>query len=163
MKDQIKKSKNQPTIQQLILLCRHIDEMEKIGMTRNHSIRLLELTADVYAKLLKGGSASPHSAGQVGLWSVAAKKAKRVHPKMRNGEYLIVEHGTPRRAFALRVFNDLYLRDKLNEVEMNKLVRKYWKLAVITKEEDHMLTKIARSKMYSSPEKRWATAGIKFK
>lgn len=153
-----KPSKNQPTIKQLCLACRHVEEMEKEGMTINHAIRILELLTDVYAKLLKGGSASPHSAQQVELWSLAALKFKNSKPYAR---HVRVEHGTPRRAFALKVL-DLYHKNKLNESEMANLVKKYWKLAVITLEEDEKLNKIARSKMYDTPELRWKAAGISF-
>ena len=151
-------SKNQPTIKQLCMACRHIDEMIAEGVTMNHAIRLLELFTDVYAKLFTGGSASPHSAKQVKLWSLAAKKFKS---KVSFGKYVRVEHGTPRRAFAHMVLK-LYRKQKLNKREMDKLVKKYWKLAVITIEEDRRLGKIARSKMYKTPEQRWRAAGIHF-
>lgn len=153
-----KQSKNQPTIEQLHMACRHISEMKKVGVTMNHAIRLLELLADVYAKLLNGGSASPHSAKQVKLWSLAARKFEYSKP-YRN--YVLVEHGTPRRAFAMMVLR-LYSKGKLNKHEMNKLVKKYWKLAVITLEEDSKLGRIARSKMYKTPDLRWKAAGIRF-
>ncbi len=45
---------------------------------------------------------------------------------------------------------------------MQRLVERYWKLAVITLEEDQRLNKVARSKMYDTPEKRWSAAGINF-
>lgn len=151
-------SKNQPRIKQLLIMCRHIDELEKEGVTMNHAIRLLELSTDVYAKLLKGGSATPHSAEQVKLWSVAARKFKYSKPY---ANYVRVEHGTPRRAFALLVL-ELYRKNKLNKYEMDKLVKKYWKLAVITLEEDSKLGRIARSKMYKTPDLRWKAAGISF-
>jgi hypothetical protein len=41
---------------------------------------------------------------------------------------------------------------------MNRLVRKYWRIAVITHEEDR---KISR-KWFKSPQERWAAAGIRF-
>ncbi len=151
-------SKNQPTIKQLLIMCRHIDEMIAEGVTMNHAIRLLELSTDVYAKLLTGGSASPHSAKQVKLWSLAAEKFKS---KASFGKYVRVEHGTPRRAFAHMILK-LYHKQKLNKREMDKLVKKYWKLAVITLEEDRKLNKIARSKIYKTPELRWKAAGIHF-
>jgi hypothetical protein len=46
---------------------------------------------------------------------------------------------------------------------MNNLVKRYWKLAVITLEEDARLTKAAPcATMFDTPELRWATAGIVF-
>ncbi len=151
-------SKNQPTIKQLNLACRHIDEMVADGVTMNHAVRLLELFSDVYANLLNGGSATPYSAKQISLWSVAAKKVKSAK---KFGDHVRVEHGTPMRAFALMVL-DLYRKNKLSKREMDRLVRRYWKLAVITLEEDRRLSKIARSKMYETPDLRWKAAGIEF-
>ena len=158
MKKTKKPSKNKPTIKQLRMMCRHVDEMEKEGMTINHAIRILELSTDIYAKLLKGGSASPHNAGQVKLWSLAAHKFKNFRPY---ANYVRVEHGTPRREFA-RLVLKLYHKNKLNEHEIDNLVKKYWKLAVITLSEDRKLNKIARSEMYKTPKLRWKVAGIRF-
>jgi hypothetical protein len=45
---------------------------------------------------------------------------------------------------------------------MAKLVERYWKLAVISLEEDKRLNKVARSKAFKTPEDRWAAAGIEF-
>jgi hypothetical protein len=73
-----------------------------------------------------------------------------------------VEHGTPRRSFARKVLK-LYQRDNLNAKTMAKLIKRYWKLAVITLEEDERLNKVARSKIFKTPEERWAAAGIAFK
>jgi hypothetical protein len=38
---------------------------------------------------------------------------------------------------------------------MAKLVKRYWKLAVITLEEDNRLNKVARSRAFKTPEARW--------
>jgi len=157
----IKKSKNEVTIDHLKLSCRHIREMINEGITENHSIRILELLTDVYAKLHMGGTASPHHVSQVKLWSKAARKIKKLNPKAKPQDYFRVEHGTPRREFS-RMVLQLYIENKLNKKIMNHLVKKYWKLAVITLEEDKKLNKIARSKMFDTPEKRWANADIKF-
>jgi hypothetical protein len=72
-----------------------------------------------------------------------------------------VEHGTPRRGFALMVL-ELYQKEKLNKKSMERLVNKYWRLAVITLEEDARLNKIARTEIFRTPDERWAFAGIKF-
>lgn len=155
-------SVNQPTIDQLVLLCRHVDKMKQAGLSDNFAIRILELVADVYAKLLYGGSATPHFAEQVELWSLAAKRAKKMNPDRKYGEYLRVEHGTPRRAFA-KLILDLYHEGKLTKQTVDELVGKYWKLAVITLEEDQVLAKRSlRSKMCLTPEERWTMAGIRF-
>jgi hypothetical protein len=45
---------------------------------------------------------------------------------------------------------------------MNTLATKYYKVAVITLDEDKCLNKIARSKIFRRPDDRWKLAGIKF-
>ena len=131
------------------------------GVTENMAIRTLELFANVYAKLLMGGSASPHHVKQVELWSVKAKRLRKKMPDGKPKDLFRVEHGTPRRAFARKAFT-LYQKGKLSEKSMQKLVHRYWKLAVITLEEDQCLNRVARSRMFDTPEKRWSAAGIKF-
>lgn len=54
---------NAVTIDQLNLACCHTKEMMAAGVTENLAIRTLELFADVYAKLLMGGNASPTGLG----------------------------------------------------------------------------------------------------
>lgn len=56
----------------------------------------------------------------------------------------------------------LYENDALNENEMAILVKQYWKLAVITVEEDQILNKNFRSKLFNSPDERWEAANIVF-
>lgn len=133
------------------------------GVTENLAIRTLELFADIYAKIHHGGSTSPHHVRQVpqNQWSVAAKKSLKNDPMAKAGSLLRVEHGTPRRAFARKVLK-LYQANKLNARTMAILCRKAWKLAVITVDEDSALNKVARSKVFSSPDERWRAAGIIF-
>ena len=130
-------------------------------MTVNMSIRTLELFVDVYAKLLSGGSASPHHVSQVTLWSVEARRVLDRNSEVEPRLHFRVEHGTPRREFALRVLR-LHDSGRLTKRAMAALVRKSWKLAVITLEEDSTLNKVARSKAFDTPEARWAAAKIKF-
>jgi hypothetical protein len=144
-----------------MLACRHYEEMVTAGLTPNMAIRTLELFTDVYAKLHKGGSATPHHVDQVDLWSVKARRIRNRIPDAKPRNYFRVEHGTPRRGFAHKVL-DSYRKDMLNTKTMAKLVERYWKLAVITLEEDGRLNKIARSKTFKTPEERWAEAKIKF-
>lgn len=157
-----KASRNAVTIDQLVLACRHMEEMIAIGVSENGAIRTLEIFADVYAKIHMGGSATPHHVRQVSLWSVQALKLREGAPNTKPRDYLRVEHGTPRRGFA-RMVLELYRRDNLSEKTMAKLVKRYWKLAVITLEEDERLNKVARSKTFKTPEERWAAAGIKLR
>ena len=96
-------SRNALTIEQINLACRHVMELQKAGVTENFAIRTLELFTDTYAKLLNGGSASPHSVNQVKLWSIAALKEKENNPTAKPKGRFIVEHGTPRRTFARKV------------------------------------------------------------
>ncbi|MFI5021598.1 MAG: hypothetical protein ACHQRJ_08100 [Alphaproteobacteria bacterium] len=150
-------SKNAITIEQIKLACRHVNQLMAEGVTENLAIRTLEIFTDVYAKRYKGGSATPHHVDQVTLWSVDARKKRKQFPNAK----LRVEHGTPRRAFARKVM-ELYRERKLNAYAMNQLVKRYWKLAVVTIEEDKRLNKVARSTAFDTPDKRWAAADIKF-
>jgi hypothetical protein len=137
--------------------------MRAAGVTENHAIRTLELFADVYAKMHNGGSATPHHVSQVPIaqWSLAAQSLFNSNPEGRPMDYLRVEHGTPRRAFA-RLVLDLYRSGDLSEQTMADLVKRWWKLAVITLEEDARLNKVARSALLNSPDERWQMAAIKF-
>ncbi len=155
-------SRNAITIDQLALACRHLEEMTASGVTMNMAIRTLELFADVYAKVHMGGSATPHHVDQVELWSIHAKRLRYRMPDAKPRDYFRVEHGTPRRSFALKVL-ELYKKDKLSAKSMNKLVGRYWKLAVITLDEDRRLNKLTRSKTFETPEQRWAAAVVKFR
>ena len=74
------KSINALSVGQIRLACQHVLEMKVAGVTENLSIRTLELFVDVYAKVSVGGSATPHSADQVKLWSKAALAAKKENP-----------------------------------------------------------------------------------
>lgn len=154
-------SKNAITIDQLKVACRHVEEMMTAGVTENLAIRTLELFADVYAKLHIGGSATPHHVDQVELWSIKARKLRDALPEAKPRDYFRVEHGTPQRCFARKILG-LYEKDKLNARTMTRLVERDYMLAVITLDEDKRLNKIARSKTFDAPEKRWAAAGIEF-
>jgi hypothetical protein len=135
--------------------------MRDIGVTENGAIRTLELFADVYAKLHMGGTATPHHVNQVKLWSVKARKMRTRMPDAKPRDCYRVAHGTPRRCFARKVL-ELYDKNKLTDKTMARLIEQYWKLAVITLEEDVTLNKFARSKSFNTPADRWAAAGIKF-
>lgn len=132
-------------------------------MTLNTAIRILELMTDVYAKVLTGGSANPHHVSQVpeDQWSVTALAVRQTTSTSKAGDLFRVEHGTPRRVFA-KMALDLFDRGQLTENSMQTLTKRFWKLAVITIEEDQRLNRIARSKPFGSPEERWAAAGIAF-
>ena len=45
---------------------------------------------------------------------------------------------------------------------MDRLCDKRWKVAVITHAEDKRLSEIGRSKLFDTPEERWAAANIEF-
>ena len=154
-------SKNAITIDQLRIACRHVEEMRAAGVTENLAIRTLELFADVYAKLRVVGNASPHHVDEVKLWSVKARQLRNAKPDAKPRDNFRVEHGTPRRGFAREVLA-LYRKDKLNERTIKELVKRHWKLAVITLDEDQHLNKTARSQMFDTPEERWRKAGIEF-
>lgn len=138
-------------------------ELRVAGVTENFAIRTLELFADVYSKLYTGGSATPHHVRDVPKrqWSRAARRLYKGQTTLKPKDGLRVEHGTPRRAFA-RMVLELYDRDDLTEATLAALVAQYWKLAVITLEEDARLNTVARSKHYDTPDERWSAAGIRF-
>jgi hypothetical protein len=152
-------SKNKLTTDQLKIACRHVRELIDAGVTENLAIRSLEQFADFYAKMHCGGSATPHHVRQVPRrqWSVAAREEFERNPLAK----LRVEHGTPRRAFAKKVM-DLFDNDNLTEDAMATLIKRFWKLAVITIEEDARLNRIARSRAADSPDERWRRAEISF-
>jgi hypothetical protein len=164
MRSEAPASVNAPTIDQLAIACRHVDELRKAGCTENAAIRILELLADVYAKLKCGGSATPHHVDQVDRrqWSTAAKEAQRENPNAKAGALFRVEHGTPRRAFA-RLVLKLFHRGDVTAETMNALVDSHWKLAVITLDEDRRLNRNGRrSRLDATPDERWREAGIRF-
>jgi hypothetical protein len=151
-------SKNEITIDQLKLACRHSEEMKDADLTENMAIRTLELFADLYAKFQVVGNASPHHRNQFKLWSRRALELKKKDP---NSKSFRCEHGTPRRGFARKV-QELYKQGNLNLKNMNLLVERYWKVAVITVDEDRVLnSRKLRSEMLATPEERWEKAGIK--
>ncbi|WP_095012677.1 hypothetical protein [Tsuneonella mangrovi] len=151
---------NALTADQIGLMCRQVDELVDAGVSLNLAIRTLETAVDTTAKHLILGNASPHSADQVPKkqWSVAARAAHCEDPRRPPKEYLRVEHGTPRRAFT-RLVLDAYRLGELNQSKFESLVERYWKVAVVTLEED---ARLMRSQMMDTPDQRWAAAGIKF-
>jgi hypothetical protein len=155
----MKPSKNKLTTDQLKIACRHVRELRAAGVTENLAIRSLEQFADFYAKAQSGGSVTPHHVRQVHRrqWSIAAREEFERNPLAK----LRVEHGTPRRAFAKKVM-ELFDSDNLTEHAMATLIERFWKLAVITIEQDARLNRIARSKAADSPDERWRMAGISF-
>src|ERR1700730_7358815 len=150
-------SKNAITIPQLKIASRHVEEMTAAGVTENLAIRTLELFADVYAKFKVIGNTSPHHVNHVKLWSVKARKIREAMPDAKPKDYFRVENGTPRRGFARKIL-ELYQNRELNERRMEDAVQRYYRLAVITLQEDQNLNKIGRSKMFDTPEERWAAA-----
>jgi len=154
-------SVNRPTIEHLMIACRHVRELMNANVTENLAIRTLEIFTDVYAKMLHGGSASPHHVNQVPLtqWSTKARALRDSGASLAG--QLRVEHGTPRRNFARKVLA-LYESGNLTEAAMDDLSRKLWKLAVITIGEDRALNQSMRSAEFDSPDARWRKAGITF-
>jgi hypothetical protein len=69
-------SKNAATIEQIKLVCRHVDEKLAVGLTFNASIRTLERVANGYAKFRAIRSTAPDHVSQYSLWSTAALAAK---------------------------------------------------------------------------------------
>lgn len=155
-------SKNAPTIDQLKMVCRHVEEMMTDGgMSENWAIRLLEQMTNMYAKYRILGRVKVDHADDYELWSKAARRAKAANPSGAYGTYLRVERGTPRRHFAREVLA-AYKEEKLTKEWMDRHCDRQWKVAVITQEEDLRLNKLGRSKLYPTPDERWAAAEIEF-
>jgi hypothetical protein len=154
-------SKNAVTIEQLATACRHVDELINAGMTENLAIRNLEQFANFYAKMRIIGNTAPDHVDQYKLWSKAARTARSATPDRPSGQHLRIEHGTPRRHFARYVL-ETFKAGNLTKEWMDHLCDTKWKVAVITHEEDQQLNTSARSQLFDTPEKRWASAGIKF-
>lgn len=153
-------SVNALNVEQVSLLCRHFCEAIDAGINENTAIRTLEQAVDATARYRSLGHSKPVKVHDIpdGRWSVAAKLALTANPKTKFGDYLRIEHGSPKRAFT-RLVLALYRGKTLNLNSFHDLIDRHWKLAVITIEEDRRL---ARTAMFESPEQRWAAAGIKF-
>ena len=151
-------SKNAVTVEQLAIACRNVGELRAAGMSENLAIRNLEQFANMYAKLRHPGHLSPDHVRQYRRWSLKALEAEAANPGRRHGEYLRVEHGTPRRQFARMVLSG-FESGSLSEEWLNDLCDRMWRVAVITHEEDRLL---CRSSDMGDPEARWRSAGIEF-
>jgi hypothetical protein len=116
---------------------------------------------EIYAKAQRGHGIMPLTARDVDLWSVEARRLRDADLDMRPRDNVIVEHGTLRRAFT-RMVMDLNATGMLTEDALRNLVERFWKVAVITVEENSQLNRLARSKAYDTPDERWAAAGIGF-
>lgn len=163
-KDTVRTSKNFITIDHLKLACRHFGEMRSANITENLAIRILEHWVEIYSKLYTGMSASPNSVRKIPLsrWSINARKLHAAIPNAKPQQYFRVEHGTPRRWLAKKVL-EIYQEGKLNQRRMNNLVRRYYRVGVITLEEDARLNNMGiRSQAFARPEDRWKAAGIRF-
>ena len=154
-------SRNHITITQLQIACRHFQELRTANVTENYAIRTLELFVDSYSKILHGSAPIPHHVDHVKLWSIQAQSIRNSGISYKPRDYLRVEHGTPKRALARLVFQ-MFEEGRINEENVNALVSKHWKLAVITIEEDIRLNKTDRSTLFETPDERWAAAGISF-
>ena len=153
-------SKNTINISQLEIVAKCMLKLQKSGMRENLAIRHLEKLVDVYAKYKAISKVSVDHVDEFSLWSKAALNAKVETPERKPGEYLRVEHGTPRRKFAKMVLN-AFTEGKLDEQWMKNHCEVYWRVAVITLEEDRKLNKL-RKLDFNSPEERWAYVGIEF-
>ena len=149
-------SKNAGTIEQIMIACKNFYDLKAAGVTENLAIRVLELLANSYAKYRKLGHTRVDHVSQYERWSLRAIEAERSNPGRKSGEYLRVEHGTPRRQFARMILQG-FEHGHLTKDWLDDLCDRMWRVAVITHEEDRQL---ARSKACDDPEERWRDAGI---
>lgn len=153
-------SRNKVTIQQLNLCCRHYFEMLEVGMTENYAIRTLELISNSYAKYLVVGNTSPDHVDQYILWSTAAIQYRLTNKDYTSSGKLRVEHGTPKRQFS-RLILKAFGAGSLTEIFMENLCRERWKVAVITTDEDKLLSQSKlRSHLAETAHERWEMCGI---
>ena len=149
----------------VVALCEFCKKSREMGAGDHHTIWWLGNVLDGYFRGVDGLktnnyrfiSSSQIRLEDIKLWSVAALAAREANPKAK----VIREHGTPMSAFT-KIGYDRYLRDGLTKDVLDDLIAKYYRLAVITDEEDRRLKKLARSRMYDTAEARWAAAGIVF-
>jgi hypothetical protein len=133
-----------------------------VGVVKNMPKKSQE--SKIYAKRLMGGKGqgAPHSVEHVQLWSVAALAVRDATPGYKARDHFRVEHGTPRRELARAILEVYKPKKTLTEDMVNGLVKRYWKLAVITLAEDQLLNKKFRTKMFDTPQERWKAADIVF-
>ena len=134
---------NNINIDQLNLVCIHVEAQIDALISPNFAMRPLILMADVYAKLRIIGNANPDRADQFEKWSNEAvnlwKQKLKETPKPSFGSYLRCEHGFGKTKFAEIVLDTFKKNGKLTETTMDNLVDKYWRVAVITLKEDKKL------------------------
>jgi hypothetical protein len=144
----------------LILGLEYAAKLRESGMVQNFYTWELKHRIEAYYlgrnELYAGPNGIPYE--QIDLWS--EKALESYSRKKEDARNLVREHGAPRTPFSAMVL-DLYMSGNLSEKVMNDILDLHYKLAVITKEEDKQLNAIrARSKLYPSPEERWAAASI---
>ena len=159
------KSTNEVSIEQLEMVCRHVAKQEKVNLSENYRMRLITLLADTYAKQHVIGTTSPDRADMFRKWSIEAirvwDKALKEDKNPKYGKYLRNEHGYGKTMFARRVVQAYEnAGGSLTRRAMNKLVKEYWRVAVITLEEDKRLDRTNKKKLPA--EERWANADIEF-
>ena len=147
------------TASQVELTCQYTKALQDSGESENAYIRALEAHVDGYAHGFHKDRVppGPYDQRRIDHWSAAATLAHARDPNVK----LRKEHGTPRRELSRLVYK-LWLNSEFSEAALSELVARYWKMAVITLDEDRRLNKIARSTMYETPNARWAAAGIEF-
>jgi len=164
------KSTNEVSIEQLEMVCRHVIEQEDVQLSENYRMRLITLLADTYAKQREIGTTSPDSADMFRKWSIeairvwdeASKEDKNPkYGKPKYGKYVRNEHGYGKNMFARRVVQAYEnAGGSLTRRAMNKLVKEYWRVAVISLEEDKRLDRTNKEELPA--EERWEKAGILF-
>lgn len=141
------KQRSKPmSFKHVVAACEAFDIMDKAGIPENLAIRSCVTVVNVFANTVNSDT---HV-----LMSEEAKKLSNL-----KGE-TILEHGSPRYELA-RLFIKTHREGKFTEVAAIAMARKYWAVAIITKEEDERLRKMGlRSTLMGSPHERWAAARI---
>jgi hypothetical protein len=143
------KQRSKPmTFRHVVAACDAFDLMDKAGIPENLAIRSCVTVVNVFANTVNADASV--------YVSVEAEKLSN-----KKGQ-TILEHGSPRYELT-RLFIKTHRDGKLSEERATAMAKKYWAVAIITKEEDERLRKMGlRSKLMEAPHERWASAGIQF-
>jgi hypothetical protein len=143
------------TLAQQKIMLEAVKQLEALGTSENAYYLLIDDWIDGYMRsLMHEFTAGPYHPLKTRHWSRKAIEAYKNDKK----SLLRVAHGTAKRNISRLVFAH-YKAGKLTEDTMLAIAQRYWKIAVLTKEENSRLDKVARSTMHDTPDERWALIG----
>jgi len=68
--------------------------------------------------------------------------SQKAYEKVKNRDWsnLIFEHMIPKQKYIQKPCVDMAIKDELDEEKVNRLINDYWQIAIITKEENNLLS-----------------------